>query len=94
MSFRDVCRVLVREPFNLTMDQIADLSPAVVAEVYLYPDPKKKFEDGFAMGGDMVMDYQDRFVKLWKFRGKKDEEIKEKWKNDFPNRPWRESKSG
>lgn len=77
MSFAEVCQILVREPFNLSFEQIADLTDYQIAEIlFKHPadTPAEKPPDG------NNLTHEELFWRVWQRRGLSEEQIAEKWR--------------
>lgn len=72
----------MKEPFNLTMDQIADLTDYQLLQIYFRPDPNAPAPPA-SDGGD-VEDPRSIFEKVWARRGLTPEEIAAKWAAEHP----------
>jgi len=75
VTFAQVCQLLVREPFNLSFAQIADLTDYQIrAILFQHPaDPKP------APAG-VYRPPEELFERVWRRRGLSDDEIAEKWR--------------
>ena len=73
VSFDRLCSVLVRDPFNLTLDEIGHLTPYQVRNIYFY-DEKRDREP------EKRQTYQEIFWAVWKRRGLKESQIEEQWR--------------
>lgn len=56
MSFAEVCSALVKEPFNLTVPEIARLTDHQLQHVYFRPDANQKW-DRLAARGEPVSQF-------------------------------------
>lgn len=71
----------MREPFHLTIEQIADLTDYQLARIYLRRDPR----DSPAHDASKQMSYREVYERTWSRRGLTPEQIEEKWRRDFPD---------
>lgn len=78
-----MCAVLVREPFNLSFGQIADLTDYQINEIlFKHPaDEKPAPEPGESLT------YEELFWRVWERRGLTEEQIAEKWRAESQGNP-------
>jgi len=62
----------VKEPFNLSMAEIAQLTDYQLLHIYFRPDKQPPAREG--------KPYQQIFYETWRRRGLNQEQIREKWK--------------
>lgn len=70
----EVFAVLVREPFNLTVEQIGKLTPWQVKHIYFRKETKEQ--------GRRVQSHQELFFAAWRQRGWKEKDIWKKWEEE------------
>lgn len=82
-SFAEVCSVLVKEPYNLSVDEIKKLTPYQVRHVFF-----REGDDDPASAGLPVLPGQSSgpsprevFYKVWKDRGLSPAEIEIRWRD-------------
>lgn len=76
--------MLTREPFNLSFEQIADLTDHQIHAVLFQPNP---FEERERQRTDPANQMSDRevFERIWARRGLTPEAIAAKWKEENPD---------
>lgn len=72
-----VCQILVREPFNLSFEQIADLTDYQISEI-LFQHPAD--EPAKNPAEQVYLTPEQLFWRVWQRRGLSEEEIAEKWR--------------
>lgn len=81
MSFDEVCAALVREPFHLTMRDIARLTPYQLQQIYLRDDPNGL--EGIPEGGEPCSPFKALWLHLKPF-GYSDQAIVDRWRQENP----------
>lgn len=78
-----MCTILTREPWNLSIEAIADLTDYQIAAVLLAPDPLRS-SSGREDGG---LSYREWYFAAWRRRGLSEAEIQARWERDYPGEP-------
>jgi hypothetical protein len=78
LPFADICAVLVREPFHLSIAQIAELTDEQLLDIYLRADPRDDSTPTVNKRGEKLSDFEV-FSRVWKRRGWSDEAISKRW---------------
>lgn len=86
MTFAEMCATLVKEPYFLSLDQIADLTDFQLTQIYFRPSWEEQRRR--RLGHLPVLTPQGLFEKVWAARGLTADQIKEKWQRDYPDKPW------
>jgi hypothetical protein len=73
VSFEQLCAVLVKEPYNLTLAQIGQLTPYQVRNIYFRSPERDQPKPA------RVQTYREIFWGIWKHRGLTEEQIAERW---------------
>lgn len=97
-----MCARLTRDPWFLSIEQIADLTDEQISEVYLrrLPEDEVSNRPGAGAGprpkGKVYRDGEPKpwtpltkaqFAKVWRACGKTDAWINELWAKDYPDQP-------
>lgn len=72
-----VCQILVREPFNLSFAEIADLTDYQISEI-LFQHPAD--EPTRPAAEQVYLTPEQLFWRVWERRGLSEAEIAEKWR--------------
>ena len=83
MEFDTLCALLVNEPFNLRMEEIAQLTDYQIRRIYFHP----RTENGMSIDVNAYspnasrgpLDYKRAFWESWTDKGATDAEIQSKW---------------
>lgn len=88
MSFNTVCAILVNEPFNVPLHEIAQLTDYQINNIYFHPRTKEGAIDVYAHRPDPgQVDYEAEFRWSWQQKGATPEEIDAKWAEIQKNAP-------
>ena len=68
----------MKEPFNLSLGEIAELTDAQLADIYFRPERSRAPVVG--------KPYWEVYRATWEGRGLTPEQIEAKWEKDFPGR--------
>lgn len=82
LTFAEVCEILVREPFCMSLAEIADLDPYQVHHIFFRDKSKRLDRAGAASGAAAPMTpatYEQLFRRTWKARGYADADVDAKW---------------
>lgn len=79
MTFDEVCQQLVREPFNMSFEQIADLTDYQIAEI-LWKHPADEATRSLPPEKNGYMTQEELLRRVWQRRGLSESEIEEKWR--------------
>jgi hypothetical protein len=75
VTFDEVCQLLVREPFNLGFDEIAELTDYQILEIlFKHPSDEKPQPEG------AYQTHEEIFWSVWRRRGLSEDEIAGKWR--------------
>lgn len=77
-----MCSVLTRDPYFLSIEQIADLTDYQLLQVYFRPQGERNG------GGGNYEDPREIFRKVWERRGATAAEIAARWNESHPHSPW------
>jgi hypothetical protein len=73
VSFDQVCAVLVKEPYNLTIAEIGKLTPYQLRHIFFRGQEEERQEQPARPS------YRDVFYEVWRRRGWKEAHIDAKW---------------